>query len=249
MMKFVADEAFRKLNIGMTLDEGLASGEDDATIPVYFGERHVFWLKFRCRGNPGHGSRFIKNTAAEKVQFLINKILGLREEYKKKYDEDPNLDLGEVTTINMTHLSGGVQMNVVPNEFTVGFDMRITPTTDLKKFMAQLERWCEEAGGDIDMEFLQKSINDQMTSVAENDPWFKALLRATGRRNINLTPKIFPAGTDSRYIRELWIPALGFSPMPNTPVLLHDHNEMLNEKIFLNGIDIFVDIIEEMANV
>lgn len=45
------------------------------------------------------------------------------------------------------------------------------------------------------------------------------------------------------------IPAFGFSPMNNTPVLLHDHNERLNEKVFLKGIDIFEDIISEMASV
>ena len=34
----------------------------------------------------------------------------------------------------------------------------------------------------------------------------------------------------SRFLRELGIPAIGFSPMPNTPTLLHDHNEYLNEQ-------------------
>jgi len=52
----------------------------------------------------------------------------------------------------------------------------------------------------------------------------------------------------SRYLRSVGIPALGFSPMNNTPVLLHDHNEFLNEKIFIRGIDIFEDIISEMAD-
>ncbi len=37
--------------------------------------------------------------------------------------------------------------------------------------------------------------------------------------------------------------------MNHTPVLLHDHNEFLNEKVFLRGIDIFEDIIVEMASV
>jgi aminoacylase len=37
--------------------------------------------------------------------------------------------------------------------------------------------------------------------------------------------------------------------MNNTPVLLHDHNEFLNENVFLRGIDIFVDVIDEMASV
>ena len=64
-----------------------------------------------------------------------------------------------------------------------------------------------------------------------------------------MATEIFPAGTDSRFIREVGIPAFGFSPMPNTPILLHDHNEFLNENIFLKGIDIFCDIISEVAQV
>ena len=42
---------------------------------------------------------------------------------------------------------------------------------------------------------------------------------------------------------------IGFSPLHRTPVLLHDHNEFLNEEVFLKGIEIFVDIIENVANV
>ena len=30
------------------------------------------------------------------------------------------------------------------------------------------------------------------------------------------------------------------SPMPNTPTLLHDHNEFLNEDIFLRDVNSFI---------
>ena len=36
--------------------------------------------------------------------------------------------------------------------------------------------------------------------------------------------------------------------MPNTPVRLHDHNEFLNEGIFLAGIAHFAAIITSVAN-
>jgi hypothetical protein len=39
-------------------------------------------------------------------------------------------------------------------------------------------------------------------------------------------PEVFPASTDARYFRKIGLPAFGFSPMENTPVLLHDHNEV-----------------------
>ena len=42
---------------------------------------------------------------------------------------------------------------------------------------------------------------------------------------------------------QVGIPAIGFSPMNNTPILLHDHDE------FLRGIDIFTDIIANIADV
>ena len=99
------------------------------------------------------------------------------------------------------------------------------------------------------MEFLHKFTEQRLTSVQSEDPWNAAFLRATAKHDLNLDPRIFPAFTDSRFIREVGVPALGFSPMNHTLVRLHDHNEFLNEKIFLRGIDIFVDIIFEIANV
>jgi len=144
MAKYVLSQEFKQLNIGLALDEGLATPDD--VIPVYYGERNVFWVKFHCHGNPGHGSRFIKDTAAEKVQYLTNKLLGYREVQKKRFEADPTSDLGDFTTINLTYMEGGFagQLNVVPNKFIVGFDMRICPTTDIKKFEEQLNAWCEE---------------------------------------------------------------------------------------------------------
>lgn len=56
-------------------------------------------------------------------------------------------------------------------------------------------------------------------------------------------------GTDSRFIRALGIPAIGFSPMNNTPVLLHDHNEFLKADTYLNGIEIYKKIIPKLANI
>ena len=88
-----------------------------------------------------------------------------------------------------------------------------------------------------------------MTPISQDDPWFKAFKAAIDKNGLKVATEIFPAGTDSRFIREVGIPAFGFSPMNHTPVLLHDTNEFLNEKIFLRGIDIFCDVITEIASV
>ena len=48
---------------------------------------------------------------------------------------------------------------------------------------------------------------------------------------------------------QIGLPALGFSPMNKTPVLAHDHDEFLNEDVFLKGIDIYCQIIPAIGNV
>lgn len=61
--------------------------------------------------------------------------------------------------------------------------------------------------------------------------------------------QIFTGATDALYLREKGHPALGFSPMINTPQLLHDYNEFLNEKTFLTGVEIYTYLIAALANV
>ncbi len=92
-------------------------------------------------------------------------------------------------------------MNVVPNEFKIGFDIRVTPTTDIVEFEAMIRQWVEEAGGRTEVQFVQKFTDQTMTSVAEEDPWYAAFKRGADKHKLKLRPGIFPAGTDSRYIR------------------------------------------------
>ena len=62
-------------------------------------------------------------------------------------------------------------------------------------------------------------------------------------------PSIFPAATDSRWVRLLLgAPCLGFSPMRNTPILLHDHDEYIDERVFLEGVGIYERLVEALAN-
>lgn len=67
-----------------------------------------------------------------------------------------------------------------------------------------------------------------LTETDSSNPWWNLLENAVELAGGKLgKPEVFPAATDSRYFRELGLPAIGFSPMANTPVLLHDHNEVI----------------------
>ena len=57
-----------------------------------------------CPGNPGHGSRFIEGTAAEKLRTVINRFLDFRQQEKNRLEANPELTLGDVTSINLTKI-------------------------------------------------------------------------------------------------------------------------------------------------
>ncbi|KAL4239493.1 adenylate cyclase [Mactra antiquata] len=247
MPLFVKDESFKNLNVGFALDEGLANPTNAFT--VFYGERVPWWVRVKCHGNPGHGSRFIENTAAEKLRRIINSFLDYRGMEEKKLKSSGCLKLGDVTTVNMTMLDGGIQFNVVPNEMSVGFDIRIAPTEDLVEFEEKIKTWCTEAGEGVTYEFVHKNTDKTLTSTDKSDPWWNAFSTACESMGMVLETEIFPASTDGRYLREQGYPAIGFSPMNNTPILLHDHNEFLNEEVFLKGIDIYCKIIPALADV
>uniref|UniRef100_A0A672KX86 N-acyl-aliphatic-L-amino acid amidohydrolase n=1 Tax=Sinocyclocheilus grahami TaxID=75366 RepID=A0A672KX86_SINGR len=245
METFVKHPEFQKLNIGFALDEGLANPTNAYT--VFYGERNPWWITVRCPGSPGHGSRFVENTAAEKLVSVF-RMLNTNECFT----------LGDVTTVNMTMVKGGVAYNVIPAEMDVSFDLRIPPTVNLMRACSstppkQYQDFVKEHNRTplnlLPFSALQKHMDQNFTSTEESDPWWHAFSSTCKAMNVTLQKEIFPAATDSRFIREEGLPAIGFSPMNLTPILLHDHNEYLNEQVFLRGIQVYERLVPALASV
>ena len=53
MEAFVETQAFKDLNVGFALDEGLANPTHKFT--VFYGERSPWWINVSARGQAGHG--------------------------------------------------------------------------------------------------------------------------------------------------------------------------------------------------
>jgi len=246
MALFVHTQDFRDLNVGVALDEGIASPTDDYLL--FYAERNIWHIIVTCPGTPGHGSLLLENTAGEKVRYIVDKFMDFRAKEKKRLEANPNFTIGNVTSVNLTRLFGGVQTNVIPETLTVVFDVRLTVDVDHEEFENMVLGWCKEAGEGVTIEFEQKNPKVGQTRLDESNIYWMAFKKAADEMNINLLPRIFPGGTDSRYVRGLGLPAIGFSPMINTPVLLHDHDEFLQVDVFLKGIDIYEKLIPAVAN-
>jgi aminoacylase len=73
----------------------------------------------------------------------------------------------------------------------------------------------------------------------ETNPFWKAMHGVLEASAAKVEPLVFPAATDSRFLRALNIPCFGFSPMKLCPVLLHEHDEYLPLITFINGISVY----------
>lgn len=121
-----------------------------------------------------------------------------------------------------------------------------------------LHRWCTEVatacGGSpdsVELSYTQKEMCQAICDVTKEPAmsFWAAFRDAVVKCQMKPRLSIFPAATDCRYIRELGIPALGFSALPHTPFLLHDHDEYVGEDIFIKGIKVYEEILRGITSV
>jgi len=259
MKLFLTSEKVKELNPAFVLDEGLASPTDKYT--VFYGERKIWWCKVTATGAAGHGSRFIENTAVPKLVKVINSMLEYREQQKSELDKmcSCGKQLGDYTSINCTMLNAGntdsktPQYNVIPTTATAGFDIRIPATENLQIFKEKIDQWCNQDTGvtwEVIAGMQQGMLDNPVSDISSDSYWWNIFSQGLQKIGAEIhEPSIFPAATDSRWIRLiLGVPCFGFSPMRKCPILLHDHDEFIPVNIFLEGIGIYEKLLPNITD-
>jgi|EP00505_MAST-04D_sp_SCG-Rhode-Island_P001220 aminoacylase len=265
MGKLVNSLEFKALGeICIALDEGLANEQNAYT--VFYGERAPLWILVKSEGPTGHGSRFIADTAVSKLIGVANKALEFRSKEESKLGYSGGCKhcnakkLGDVTTLNLTMLKTGVSsdegktyaLNVIPTCAEAGFDVRVPTCVPCQDIEAMLNDWCKEEGlswkyapwaGTPITEHYVSSIDEKASPF-----WATIMKTFQDEFGLKLEPEVFPAGTDSRFLRENGIPSYGFSPMKNSPILLHEHNEYLDIDVFKEGVGVYTTLLPRLAN-
>merc|ERR1711991_102301 len=259
-----AGQLLRTVHISFVPDEEIGGEEglgnpEAGTNTVFYGERANFWIRIKAKGNVGHGSHFVKDQAVPKVLAAVEQFLAFRAEQEAKFEghgckHGVAHKLGDLVTLNCTMLNAGVTsdhgesyaLNVIPSTAEAGFDIRIPPSVGIDEMEAKIKSWCDPDG--IEIEFVAKVPEHNVSDISDSNPWWKVFTNTFDELNVKIVPEIFPAGTDSRFLRAAGIPAFGFSPMSGTPILLHDNDERLGIDRFVEGIGIFERLIVNMAN-
>lgn len=99
------------MNVAFVLDEGGVAINDDGVLPVYYAERTIWQMEFIFHGHSGHGSILYEDTPGEKLSYILQKFSEFRSEEARKLNE-LKYPYGNVTTINLTKVNGGVKNNV-----------------------------------------------------------------------------------------------------------------------------------------
>lgn len=82
------------------------------------------------------------------------------------------MDVGDITSVNMTMLDGGCQLNVVPSEFSAGFDVRLAIGTDRRAIEDMINGWCHEAGEGVRLENFKTNEPTIPTKLDDSNPWW-----------------------------------------------------------------------------
>lgn len=260
MGALVSSDLFPKLNVGVVLDEGIPHAE--RMFNVFYGERQTWVLHISARGKPGHGATLPHMTATQMLHTVLGRVLAFRETQHARVRA--GADLGDVVNVNVAYmrsgqaapeLPAGYIMNVIPSEAHLGLDIRIPPSVAKEDMEAELNRWltCDD-GKRCPGVSKRFTLKVDMPHTTSRDPAKNPYITpfGNGLRHADIDDRlrhgIFFASTDSRYLRDVGIPCFGFSPIENTPNLLHKHNEYISVVGYLRGITIYKNIIKEMAD-
>ncbi|KAI6693635.1 hypothetical protein NL676_021345 [Syzygium grande] len=188
--KLAESDEFRDMNVGIVLDEGVASPTE--YYRAFYGQRGRWWLVIKATGAPGHGAKLYDNTAMENLLKSIESVRRFRASQFDMVKAGLKAE-GEVISVNLVFLKAGTPsptgfvMNLQPSEAEAGFDVRIPPTADPKALMKRLAEEWAPITRNMTYEFKDqisphdKFGNPILTATDSSNPWWALLEEAVKR--------------------------------------------------------------------
>lgn len=120
--KFVQSDIFQRMNVGVVLDEGLASTDDHYR--AFYAERSPWWLVIKAVGPPGHGSKLYDNSAMEN---LLKSIESIRRFRASQFDliKAGFKAEGDVVSVNMAFLKAGTPSPTVTQHNSTQLNIKL----------------------------------------------------------------------------------------------------------------------------
>jgi succinyl-diaminopimelate desuccinylase len=209
----------------------LVVGEPTGNRPVV-GHKGALWLRARTRGVTAHGS--MPKMGVNAVVKAARAVLALSDFRFEGVAPDPLL--GE-PTLNIGTLHGGLNVNSVPDEATIGIDIRTVPAqrhAELRAKIAALLGPEVELSPIVDLEGVRTAADDPFVQRVS-----EIVARATGERHAPGAATYF---TDASVLT----PAYGGVPTvvlgPGEMALCHQTDEHCRVDRIEQAVEAYVDL-------
>jgi acetylornithine deacetylase/succinyl-diaminopimelate desuccinylase-like protein len=245
---------------------------------ISVGEKSPSWLRLRTKGIAGHGSTpyLLHNAVAKmakiidglseyrpeivltpEVSFLIGEIASLTG-YSGKIDEKTldkflskledstlaaNLRALTRMTVSPNVVQGGIKTNIVPDSCTAEIDIRILPGQDKNYVLKELK----PIFGNAEIETIQYSLP---TISSGSSAAYKLIVNTLHEflGDTPVLPSLCTGATDSRYLREMGVPAYGIGMMTykaDAAMKASVHGK--NEKLDIKSLQLKSDFLVRLA--
>ena len=191
----------------------LIVGEPTGNFP-YVGHKGAFWLRAHTKGVTAHGSMPEHGVNAI---YKAARALVVLEQFQFGVAQHQHLGL---SSLNVGNITGGLNINSVPDAACIGIDIRTTPNVDHVALRARLQR---ELGDDVELETLL-DVGSVFTDPAA--PWiqsvFDTLTPYLGSRPEPRTATYF---TDAAALNQVYRDPPTIILGPGEPQMAHQTDE------------------------
>jgi succinyl-diaminopimelate desuccinylase len=193
--------------------KGIIVGEPTANIPA-IGHKGGLYLKLTARGKTAHSSMpHLGDNAIYKIAQSITKI----EKFDFGAEEDPLLGF---PTINVGKVSGGMNINSVPDHANFTIDIRSTTKVNHKELLTRLRK---ELGHEILIETL---VDLPAVSSDKNASFVQLVHKACGiSTKTSGFPHSLPYLTDGAVLQQVYRGAPTIILGPGQPEMAHKTDE------------------------
>ncbi len=211
-------------------------GEPTSNHP-YTGHKGALYLNAETKGISAHSSMpHLGDNAIYKAAMAIIKA----RDFDFKTESDPLLGL---PTINVGRMSGGMNINSVPDHAEFTIDIRSTSRVDHQEILSRL---AFELGPETALEVL---VDMGPVFTDENDPFVQLVYETCGIDRItNSLPRTMPYLTDGSVLQRLYggVPAIILGP--GQQEMAHQTDEFCYVSKLEEAVEIYYKIITKWRN-
>ncbi|MEL6221931.1 MAG: M20 family metallopeptidase [Cyanobacteria bacterium J06627_8] len=207
-------------------------GEPTANYP-WIGHKGAVRFEVRTKGITAHAS--MPEQGVNAVYKAAQAVLKLQE---FDFQINPHSILGK-PTLNVGTISGGININSVPDDCVIGVDIRTMPGQSHKEIQQQLQTFL---GGDVEITLLNEA---QSIATSEDDEWIQSVFQIV---EPYLNNKPVAKGATFFTDASVFTPAFGNPPTiilgPGEPEMAHKTDEFCHLSKIEESVEIYTKIAE-----